>query len=239
MRWVSGLVLVAAVGAIRNPFRRRQGVRSDGDSSDDGDPSRDRYAVVLDAGSSGTRVNIFHWLETPSMKTAVDDGSLSPEQYVSQVRKTLKQLGYQKTSPGVSSFAARAEEQPGEPGAKEEDGRQASDKGADSMELRHSLEPLLDFAREQVPQKQQNCTPVLFYATAGMRTVSALASSRIMKWVLEILDSSPFLASPDAVSAISGEREVSLALVALPLCACPGLLTFPRTLPRRSSTGSR
>ena len=66
------------------------------------------YGVIFDAGSSGTRVNIYRW-ETPPGRQSLLVAPTS-DAYVQAVMGTLTQVGQKKIRPGISSFAAHIPE---------------------------------------------------------------------------------------------------------------------------------
>ena len=120
--------------------------------------SAEQYALVFDAGSSGTRCTVFAW----SLAEAGDGATY----------RDLSQLAHKKTEPGVSSFAL---------GPMSADAVDTSPAKVEA--LRASLAPLFDFAKAEVPPEAWSRTPLLFYATAGMRLVSEADRRLVMGWV--------------------------------------------------------
>ncbi|KAL2831890.1 nucleoside phosphatase family-domain-containing protein [Aspergillus pseudoustus] len=101
------------------------------------------YGVVLDAGSSGTRVHVYRWL----------DNAVAREEHNKHDLKSLPEIKtksswVKKIHPGVSTFADRPEEI-----------------GPDH------LSELLEFARDIIPDDAIKETPIFLLATAGMRLV--------------------------------------------------------------------
>ncbi|KAJ2329048.1 Golgi apyrase [Coemansia sp. RSA 2702] len=107
-----------------------------------------RFGIVIDAGSSGSRLMVYAWdageqsgnhTREPSTAAATDAPAWRlPE---------IQHVGEQKTTPGISTFdAARV--------------------GA------AHIKPLLDYAYAHIPRAQHAGTPVTLLATAGMRLVS-------------------------------------------------------------------
>lgn len=130
--------------------------------------------VVLDAGSTGTRVHILEYTVDPRSSYAV---------------LKLPEPKY-KVNPGLSSYA-----------------KDAAGAGA-------SLQPLLEFAQQHVPAKQQQATPVYLMATAGLRLLPPAAAESILQQCRNTLLSSAFLFKPEWASIISGTTEGVYAWVA-------------------------
>ncbi|PGH19547.1 hypothetical protein AJ80_03883 [Polytolypa hystricis UAMH7299] len=141
-----------------------------------------RYAVILDAGSSGTRVHVYRW---PDSAAAREAGR----------RKVLKSLPAIKTKsswskkikPGVSSFSKAPE-----------------NVGADH------LKPLLDHALDIVPQDHVADTPIFVLATAGMRLLPDSEQKAILKKVCSHIQETTHFLLPDCdshVQVIDGKTE--------------------------------
>ncbi|KAI6036020.1 nucleoside phosphatase family-domain-containing protein [Pisolithus microcarpus] len=124
-----------------------------------------RFGVVIDAGSSGSRLQIYSWKD-PGVVLA-EKGDI--------VRNTLPKVekGVQvgedwitKVEPGLSSFADNPE-------------------GVASY-----LEPLIQHAQSQIPPSLESETPLFLLATAGMRLLSPVQQARVLNAVCQYLRSS-------------------------------------------------
>ncbi|KAJ5262355.1 hypothetical protein N7524_007660 [Penicillium chrysogenum] len=105
-----------------------------------------RYGVVLDAGSSGTRVHVYRWLRNSAARKHAD-----VEELKSLPEIKTKEEWTKKIHPGVSSFANRPELV-----------------GSDH------LAQLLDHAKGIIPSEDAKDTPIFLLATAGMRLLGNL-----------------------------------------------------------------
>ncbi|KAE8146529.1 nucleoside phosphatase family-domain-containing protein, partial [Aspergillus avenaceus] len=99
------------------------------------------YGVVLDAGSSGTRVHIYRWLDSAIARKEGDSKDLKSLPEIKTKPDWTK-----KIHPGVSSFASRPED----------------------VGPQHLAE-LLEHAQRIVPEDAIKDTPIFLLATAGMR----------------------------------------------------------------------
>ncbi|WBW72137.1 Golgi nucleoside-diphosphatase Gda1 [Schizosaccharomyces osmophilus] len=139
----------------------------------DGKKPITQYVIMIDAGSTGSRVHVYQFNNcnpTPKLE----------EEY------------FLMTEPGLSSFA-------GNP-----DGAAAS------------LDPLLKFALEHVPEKHKNCSPIAVKATAGLRLTGELEAQTILNAVKTHLEKYPFpLAGEDSVSILDGAMEGVYAWVTI------------------------
>ncbi|KAJ2445311.1 Golgi apyrase [Coemansia sp. RSA 2440] len=113
-----------------------QGGKAENDATGD----RRKYGVVIDAGSSGSRLMIYSWDSSPT--TSLNG---SAKWQLPLVERASEHWTH-KTSPGISSFADRPHR----------------------VGIEH-IKPLLDFAQEHIPKQQIAHTPVVLLATAGMR----------------------------------------------------------------------
>lgn len=150
-----------------------------------------RFGVVIDAGSSGSRLQIYSWKD-PGVVLA-EKGDI--------VRNTLPKVekGVQvgedwitKVEPGLSSFADNPEGVAG------------------------YLEPLIQHARSQIPPSLESETPLFLLATAGMRLLSPVQQARVLNAVCQYLRSSSNFRIDDeskdgpcglSVQIITGEEE--------------------------------
>ncbi|OZJ03548.1 hypothetical protein BZG36_04167, partial [Bifiguratus adelaidae] len=103
-----------------------------------------KYGIIIDAGSSGSRVQVYSWKDH---KYVQDTHLLRDIKGKLPTVERGDRLGLKwttKIEPGISSLANQPE-------------------GVDEH-----LKPLLDFAMEVVPEDQHSETPIFLMATAGM-----------------------------------------------------------------------
>ncbi|CAH9101532.1 unnamed protein product [Cuscuta epithymum] len=153
-----------------------------------------RFYVVLDCGSTGTRVYVYQ----ASFIVPNKDESLPI------LLKSMPE-GFQRKSKTFSGRAYnRMETEPG------------LDKLVHNMSgLDGAIKPLIQWAENQIPQDAHNTTSLFLYATAGVRRLPDSDS----KWLLDnswsLLRSSPFLCKREWVKIISGEDEAFFGWIAL------------------------
>ncbi|KAJ5355818.1 hypothetical protein N7517_010427 [Penicillium concentricum] len=141
-----------------------------------------RYGVVLDAGSSGTRVHVYRWLRNAAARK-----NAHVEELKSLPEIKTKEEWTKKIRPGVSSFANRPELV-----------------GSDH------LAQLLDHAKEIIPIEDAKDTPIFLLATAGMRLLGNLERQLLLDRICSYArDNSDFLL-PDCgvhIQVIPGVTE--------------------------------
>lgn len=146
----------------------------------------DRYGIVVDAGSSGSRANIFRWEDPESLIQASDDPNY--EHTTHSVPKIYQEKGWtKKVTPGLSAY----ENKPHEAFSKH-------------------MKPLLEFAQKIIPADKIRDTPIFIQATAGMRMLSTKKKDRILKKLCESIKRSTgfFLEDcPSQIQVIDGETE--------------------------------
>lgn len=146
----------------------------------DGLPRIAQYGVILDAGSSGTRVYIYKW---KNHAKAVKDASAAELKSLPKIK--LKEN--KKIHPGVSSFA----ENPSQIGPEH-------------------LKQLVDIALDEVPDSKISETPVYLMATAGMRLLPKPQQTALLQSMCSYLQSNTKFILPDCdahIQVISGETE--------------------------------
>ncbi|KAF1964012.1 hypothetical protein BU23DRAFT_83730 [Bimuria novae-zelandiae CBS 107.79] len=138
------------------------------------------YGVVLDAGSSGTRVHIYKWLKSDQARKKESGLHKLPE--VSTDKKWTK-----KIHPGISTF-----------------GSHPHDVGPDH------LDKLFHHALKYVPKDEVANTPLFLLATAGMRILPDLQRKSVLKEVCAYARKTTKFQLPDCdlhVQVIPGETE--------------------------------
>ncbi|KDQ10575.1 hypothetical protein BOTBODRAFT_136647 [Botryobasidium botryosum FD-172 SS1] len=122
-----------------------------------GDPwlTSRRFGIVIDAGSSGSRLQIYSWKDA----RAAQLHSATTLDALPHVEKGTQKTDdwHKKAEPGVSSFAH------------------------DPAGVASYLEPLLRHANAQIPPSLHRETPIFLLATAGMRLLKPEQQSAIMQ----------------------------------------------------------
>ncbi|KAI4329543.1 hypothetical protein MLD38_027921 [Melastoma candidum] len=154
--------------------------------------SYDRYTVVLDCGSTGTRVNAYQW--APAIQSQVPvlvnsyPGTLTGIDATSSCERQYHCL---QTRPGLDKFVGN------------------------SSGVRKSVKPLLRLAEKWIPQELHGETPVFVLGTAGLRRLSSADSVRVLSDVWEVVKDTGFLSRRSWIRVLSGEEEGYYSWVAL------------------------
>ncbi|QPG74319.1 hypothetical protein FOA43_001646 [Brettanomyces nanus] len=144
----------------------------------------DRYGIVVDAGSSGSRLQIYRWTDPA---TLASDKS-SPSEVLHSVPNIIqeKEWGY-RVNPGLSSYAKRP------------------------WKIWNShLKPLIKFAETIIPEDKQKDTPIFIQATAGMRLLPEKQRNKILSNTCDsIRHHSKFQLNSckDQIQVIDGDTE--------------------------------
>lgn len=141
-----------------------------------------RYGVILDAGSSGTRLHIYKWHEASSARNSADNQHLQSLPELKTEKKWTK-----KTHPGVSTFGEKP----------------------DRIGPDH-LKKLFDHALKYVPKDAVPETPIFLMATAGMRLLPDSQRSRLLSEMCSYARSQTKFFIPDCSSnfqVIPGSTE--------------------------------
>ncbi|KAJ5106855.1 hypothetical protein N7456_003530 [Penicillium angulare] len=141
-----------------------------------------RYGVVLDAGSSGTRVHVYRWLRNSTARKKADQYDLKSLPEIKTKEEWVK-----KIHPGVSSFANAPE----------------------SVGPDH-LAQLLDHAKSIIPEEDIKETPIFLLATAGMRLLGNLERQLLLDQICSYTRASTDFLLPDCgmhIQVIPGVTE--------------------------------
>ncbi|KAJ4963288.1 hypothetical protein NE237_023227 [Protea cynaroides] len=152
-----------------------------------------KFYVVLDCGSTGTRVYVY--------KSSIDhkkDGSLPI------ILRSLPE-GTKRKSIALSGRAYR---------------RMETEPGFDKLVhnasgLKAVIKPLLQWAEKQIPKRSHKSTSLFLYATAGVRRLQNSDSQWLLDKAWSILRNSSFLCQRDWVKVISGMEEAYYGWIAL------------------------
>ncbi|KAG5653534.1 hypothetical protein H0H81_012475 [Sphagnurus paluster] len=149
------------------------------------------FGVVIDAGSSGSRLQIYSWKD-PGLATVVKGSEL--EFTLPKVEKGTEKGDewVTKVEPGISSF------------------------GNNPEGVAKYLQPLLSHARTHIPPSLEKETPLFLLATAGMRLLSPKKQAEVLQQACKFLRlhstfkiDDPSATGPcgSSVRIITGEEE--------------------------------
>lgn len=150
------------------------------------------YTVVVDCGSTGTRVNVYKWLakdvsskELPILLYSYPDNSTD-----GMLWKSCKYHCLQ-TEPGL-------------------------DKSVGNLSgVRASLEPLITLAEHKVPSEKRRDTPIFVLATAGLRRLAMEDARRVLNDIEVVVKEHTFLYKKSWIRVLSGQEEAYYGWVAL------------------------
>lgn len=140
------------------------------------------YGVVIDAGSSGSRVYVYEYERASYIKDEADAEALQKLPVV----KTKKKWRH-KVHTGISTFGEKPE-------------RVGED----------HLDELIEFAKAKVPKKEWEDTPIFLLATAGMRLLPHYQQKEVLDTVCAHFRRTTTFQLPDCdahVQIIPGETE--------------------------------
>ncbi|KAL2140082.1 hypothetical protein VTI28DRAFT_4261 [Corynascus sepedonium] len=141
-----------------------------------------RWGVILDAGSSGTRLHIYRWKDPEkALKSASEEELRNLPKLITHKEWT------KKIRPGVSTFADSVEE----------------------VGPKH-LKSLIDHALDVIPKDKIEDTPIFLMATAGMRLLPQLQQNALTSEICSYLRQNTQFSLPDCnlhIQVIKGETE--------------------------------
>lgn len=141
-----------------------------------------RYGIVLDAGSSGTRLHIYKWKDPAKARKKASKEELGSLPKLHTEKKWTK-----KIHPGVSTY-----------------GENPTAVGPDH------LKGLVDHALDVIPKDQIDDTPIFLMATAGMRLLPKVQQSALTREICSYLRANTEFSLPDCdlhIQVIPGETE--------------------------------
>ncbi|EDO14771.1 hypothetical protein Kpol_312p10 [Vanderwaltozyma polyspora DSM 70294] len=146
----------------------------------------DSYGIVIDAGSSGSRIHIYKWsLSVPNEDNTANEGGIKLSHSVPQIYQDDEWTS--KTTPGLSTYEMKP----------------------DKAFSKH-VKPLLKFAEKYIPKDKLKETPVFLQATAGMRLLPVDRQKKILQNICKgIKQSTGFLMEDcnSQIQVIDGETE--------------------------------
>lgn len=148
------------------------------------------YTVVLDCGSTGTRVNVYKWM----VENGVSNGNLP-----------VLLEGY----PGnfAKSDGCRYHCMQSEPGLDKVVGNTSG--------VLVSLEPLIRLAEQWVPLEKHGFTPIFVFATAGLRRLASEDARQVLEDVEYVVKKHGFFYRKDWIRVLSGKEEAYYGWVSL------------------------
>ncbi|KAF4385328.1 hypothetical protein G4B88_026611 [Cannabis sativa] len=154
-----------------------------------------KFYVVLDCGSTGTRVYVYQAsLYQHSQRTIpIVIKSLNPEKSLHRKPSSQSGRAYHRmeTEPGLHKLVHNI------------------------SGLKSAIKPLVRWAAKQIPRHAHETTSVFLYATAGVRRLPSADSKWLLDNAWSILNSSPFLCRREWVKIISGMEEAYFGWIAL------------------------
>jgi hypothetical protein len=158
-----------------------------------------QYVLVIDAGSSGTRMNAFKFYSdaggnSRKEKAGVRGNILRGAESIVVIPPDAAKDKIPKRSTEKNRAYKRVETEPGLSDWNEE-------------QVRMSLEPLLDWARAVVPKHVWSDTPIFLFGTAGMRRLGQERQEKILESCRGVLGRSGFRFLPSSVRVIDGIKE--------------------------------
>lgn len=141
-----------------------------------------RYGVILDAGSSGTRLHIYRWLDSAMARKTATTRELESLPALSTKKHWTK-----KIHPGVSTFGDKP----------------------DLVGPDH-LAPLFRHALDNIPKQAVRDTPIFLLATAGVRLLPPPQRTQLLAQICSYARSTTDFLLPDCdlhVQVIPGETE--------------------------------
>ncbi|PSC71682.1 putative apyrase 7 [Micractinium conductrix] len=155
-----------------------------------------RYVLVIDAGSSGTRMYAYTWRDgagaggAPAL--AAVPSTAAPHKVPRRALPGKRAYQRVETEPGLDRFL-------GDEAGLEE----------------RALGPLLEWAAAVVPRRQWARTPVFLFGTAGLRKLSEQQQAELLQVARRVLGGSAFRFQPPWARIISGTDEGVFGWVAL------------------------
>ncbi|KAI5795669.1 nucleoside phosphatase family-domain-containing protein [Geopyxis carbonaria] len=141
-----------------------------------------KYGVILDAGSSGTRIHIYNWDDPAHARKKASNKELTSLPAIRTKKKWTK-----KVKPGISTFHNKP-----------------ADVGPEY------LESLFAHALEQIPAEYVAETPLFLLATAGMRLLPDAERKRLLGEICTYARKNTQFRLPDCslhIQVIPGETE--------------------------------
>lgn len=151
------------------------------------------FTVILDCGSTGTRVSVHEWLRnsTSNHELPVLLRSLPDEIHNGNLSKIGCEYHCMQTIPGLHKLVHNP------------------------LGLHSVLEPLLLWAEHHIPRQKHKETPIFVLATAGLRQLAHVDAAWVLRNIQTVLKKHPFLCQKNAIRVLTGQEESYYGWVAL------------------------
>ena len=191
------ITVLAGITSLPNPSSSSSPSPSDppvsaasarGTTTDDSSSLASPYVAIIDAGSAGSRIYLYPypWRDNRLHVEIATTPPTAPSTLPAPVEKKLE--------PGLSYYAA------------------TGDYSAAAI----SLDSLLSYAAERLPEQYASSTPLFVYATAGLRLLSPTAQKATLDAVVEYVNAQyPFTFAAEHARVITGKEEGLFAWLAL------------------------
>ena len=125
------------------------------------------FRIVIDAGSTGSRLHIFEMVSSSSSSSSSGGGRGSTTSAADAADTSILRRGSSKAWTPLSAFAPSSQEE-----QTNDNNHNEKEKHLNATHVAHHMLPLFDYASIIIPQQYHSTTPVRIAATAGMRLVS-------------------------------------------------------------------
>lgn len=145
-----------------------------------------QYGIVIDAGSSGSRLYIYKWVQSEYLLENLNHDN----ELMSSVPQIISNPNWnKKITPGISTYA--------------------SNENIDDL-YDHHLKPLIEFANMIIPTNKVAETPIFLQATAGMRLIPKNNQKKLLKNTCKLLNKHTkfkLVSCSEQIQIINGELE--------------------------------
>ncbi|PON59684.1 Nucleoside phosphatase [Trema orientale] len=151
------------------------------------------YTVVVDCGSTGTRVNVYEWVAADANKRELPILLHSYPDNLTNTSLVTTSCKYHcmQTEPGLDKFVGN------------------------SSGVRASLEPLITWAEQIIPFERHRFTPIFVLATAGLRRLAIEESRQVLEDVETVIREHSFSYKRSWIRVLTGKEEAYYGWVAL------------------------
>lgn len=181
-----------------------------------------KYKIVVDAGSSGSRVQIYSYndpeiVRREWVKRVITNGQ-DPKRLLSLLRdSTSDTIWNEQDAKWIQELHAIGHVDKGLLPDDKGDWQKKVEPGISSFgshvsDLPAYLENLLSFAESRIPASHHSTTPIYIYATAGMRLLPTESQKAILEQICSVLEAKKTFSMPGGclkhhVRIITGEEE--------------------------------